>query len=128
MSSAVLDASALLALIYEEPGGDYVEQIVDAGAAVGTVNLSEVAATLSEAGMHDRAVRETLAALDVAVYPFDATLAYEAGILRPQARRAGLSLGDRACLALARQLGLPALTTDRNWARLHLGVTVRVIR
>ena len=128
MSSTVLDASALLALIYQETGSAVVEQAIDDGAAVSTVNIAEVAAKLNEAGMADDAVREALEAIDVAIYALDRTLAYRTGWLRSQTRNMGLSLGDRACLALAQELGLPVLTTDRIWAGLQLGVTIQVIR
>ena len=62
------------------------------------------------------------------VMPFDTGLAYAAGLLRDATREAGLSLGDRACLALAGRDGLPALTADRSWERLRVGVDVRPIR
>jgi ribonuclease VapC len=128
MSSAVLDASALLALIYQEQGGDIVEQAIERGAAIGTVNVAEVASQLRDAGMPDGAIREALEALDLAVHAFDRPLAYQAGLLRSHTGPAGLSLGDRACLALAAELGLPALTSDRTWAGLAVGITIQVIR
>ena len=128
MSSCVLDASALIALMYQEPGSAAVEQAIGEGAAISSVNVSEVAAKLNDAGMADADVREALDALDVAVHPFDRTLAYRAGVLRAQTKAIGLSLGDRACLALAAALGLPVLTTDKDWASLAVGVDVRVIR
>jgi PIN domain nuclease of toxin-antitoxin system len=59
---------------------------------------------------------------------FDDALAYRAGLLRPATKAAGLSFGDRGCLALAQQLGVPALTADRGWARLSIGIPIRVIR
>jgi ribonuclease VapC len=93
-----------------------------------TVNLSEVVAKLIDVGVPDTSIRGTLGALGLATVEFDSELAYKAGLLRAATRRAGLSLGDRACLSLAEHLGLPALTADRAWASLGLGIPVRVIR
>jgi ribonuclease VapC len=128
VSSGVLDASALLAVVYREPGVDQARAVIRRGAAVSAVNLAEVVAKLSEGGMVDAAIRATLAPLSLDVFDFTAALAYQTGLLRPLTKQAGLSLGDRACLALAQQLGLPALTTDRTWAGLPVGVVVQVIR
>lgn len=127
MSRVVLDASALLALLNGEPGSEVVEEAIP-GAAISTVNLSEVVAKLADAGMPERAIREALGEIEVELHPFDAAAAYTAGILRPQTRALGLSFGDRACLTLGRTLGLPVLTTDRNWKDLETGTEVRVIR
>jgi len=124
----VLDASALIALMYLEPGSEAVEQAIDDGAAISAVNIAEVAAKLNEAGMADDDVREALDALDIQVHPFDRALAYRSGLLRAQTKLLGLSLGDRACLALAAELGQPALTTDRAWAGVAVGIDIRVIR
>jgi PIN domain nuclease of toxin-antitoxin system len=124
----VLDASALIALMYQESGSAVVEQAIDEGAAISTVNVAEVAAKLNDAGMDDDAVREALDALDIEVHTFDRVQAYRSGLMRAQTKSSGLSLGDRACLALAAELGLPAVTADRAWAGLAVGVTIRVIR
>lgn len=123
----VLDASALLALLQGERGA---ESLADglAESAISAVNLSEVAAKLAEAGLPELELREALGPLGLEVVPFDEELAYRAGLLRPATRGQGLSLGDRACLALARARGLPAVTTDRAWKKLALGVEVRVLR
>ncbi len=126
--AAVLDASGLLALLQAEPGHELVAQAVEAGAAMSAVNLSETVAKLSSQGLPDAAIREALASIAVQIVPFDEALALEAGFLREPTKAWGLSLGDRACLALARRLGLPVLTTDRAWARLQLGIQVQVIR
>ena len=129
MSDAVLDASALIALVQREPGWEAVAAIASAGgAAIGAVNLSEVVARLADLGGSEPEIRERIDTVLLESVPFDTDLAYETGLLRPQTRHAGLSLGDRACLALARRLGLPAVTTDRAWARLSLRVEVQVIR
>jgi len=113
MSSAVLDASALLALLNQEEGGDRVAELVVAGATISAVNLSEVAAKLSLAGMPEAQIREALDPLGLDIVPFDLDQAYQAVLLVGPTRAAGLSLGDRACLALASRVGLPAVTADR---------------
>jgi len=125
---SALDASAILALVHQEPGSERVTEALALGAAMSAVNFSEVVAKLAEAGMTHREIHEVLDSLQIEVVPFDTVSAYEAGLLRPATRHLGLSLGDRACLALARLLGVPALTTDRAWSDLPLGVPVQVIR
>jgi PIN domain nuclease of toxin-antitoxin system len=123
----VLDASAVLALLNREPGAEEVEKTIP-GAAIGAVNLSEVVAKLAERGMPEEAIRLALSGIELDVTPFDGPLAYRAGLLRVSTRGLGLSFGDRACLALGRQLGMPVLTADRRWSELSVGVEVRVIR
>lgn len=127
MSEAVLDASALLALVRDEPGADDVTTLLDS-AVVSAVNLSEVVAKLADSGMPEAAIYATLEEVELSVVSFDRSHAYAAGYLRPMTRQAGLSFGDRACLALARQLGVPAITTDRRWLELDLDVAVWSIR
>jgi ribonuclease VapC len=128
VSSWVLDASAVLALVKSEPGGERVRNAVKAGAAISAVNLSEVVAKLVHEGAGEAAIRALVDSLRLRVVHFDAELAYRAGLLRSLTKQLGLSLGDRACLALAHHLGLPALTADRAWQGLQLGVTIQVIR
>lgn len=86
---------------------------------IGAVNVSEVSAKLAEAGFTQEECREAVGALAPTVHPFDEDLAHAAGELRPTTRDQGLSLGDRACLALANSLGVAALTTDGNWDGLY---------
>lgn len=128
MSSWVLDASALLALVKQEPGRERVAAALRDGAAIGAVNLSEVVAKLSEQGTAEAVIRVRLTALTIEIVAFDTELAYQAGLLRLPTKQVGLSLGDRACLALGRVLNLPVLTADRAWQGLQLGVTIQVIR
>lgn len=128
MSEWVLDASALLALLNNEPGAEQVMAALLEGAAISAVNLSEVTAKLSDVGMPEAEIRQVLGPLPIDVVPFDAEAAYQTGLLRVQTREADLSLGDRACLALAKQLGRPALTAERAWERLKSDVQVRLIR
>lgn len=127
MSSAVVDASALLALLNAEPGADKVEAVLS-GAVVSAVNLAEVAAKLTDAAVPPDAVVEMLAGLGLDVRPFDEALALATGLLRPRTRAPGLSLGDRACLALGMHLSLPVVTADRPWKRLKLGLEIQAIR
>ena len=129
VSSGVLDASALLALILGEPGGDRVASEVSGHyAAVSAVNLAEVVGRYCDLGAPEAVVHAAIDPLRLDVIPFDAECAYRVARLRPVTRRAGLSLGDRACLALAQRLGLPALTMDRVWADLPLGIQILVMR
>ena len=128
MAVAVLDASALLALLNQEAGAERVANAIVGGAAMSAVNLSEVAAKLMDSGMQEELAREILDRLPIEVVAFDTEAAYTAGALRPLTRAAGLSLGDRACIALAGRLHLPALTTDRIWERLAAGIRVELIR
>ncbi len=124
----VLDASALLALLHGERGADHVAAILP-DAVLGAVNLSEVVAKLAERGMSANSIRTALQGLDLDVRAFDADLAYAAGELRRTTRARGLSLGDRACLALAAQLDAVALTTDRSWSGIEVQkASVQVIR
>lgn len=127
VSKVVLDASALLALLNAEPGSQAVAERLSE-AALGAVSLSEVVAKLSERGIPENVIRSALDGLGLEIIPFDEAMAYRAGLLRRATRPVGLSLGDRACLALAQQLEAPALTTDQSWKTLRIGVKVRAIR
>jgi ribonuclease VapC len=128
MATYVLDASALLVLLKGETGGDKVIAALKEGAAISAINFSEVIAKLNESGMPKEAIHEALDSLELDIIEFDTQNAYEAGLLRSATKRLGLSLGDRACLALAQQLNLPAVTTDRVWEGVVQDVVVQVIR
>ncbi|MFL6236361.1 MAG: type II toxin-antitoxin system VapC family toxin [Thermoanaerobaculia bacterium] len=125
--SCVLDASALLAMLQDEPGGDLVQELLET-AAISSVNWSEVTQKALERQMEIEGLRHDLAALGLEIMPFTAALAETTARLRSATRQAGLSLGDRACLALAAVLGLPAVTTDRIWPDLGLPLKIRVVR
>ena len=127
MSDYVLDASAVLAVIHEEPGSDKVEPYLRS-APISTVNLAEVVTKLQDRGLSDGEIDEALMLLGLDVQPFDAAMAIAAGKLRAATRRAGLSLGDRACLAFAQSLGATALTTDRAWDELEIGIPIELAR
>jgi ribonuclease VapC len=126
MTEVVLDASAVLALLRGERGGAGVEAALGE-ARLSAVNLSEVAQRLADQ-WPEQAVTAVLGDLPCRIVDFDESLALRAGLLRAATRRRGLSLGDRACLALAESLSLPVLTADRAWAELDLGVEVVLIR
>jgi len=133
--ASILDASAMLALLQGEPGASAVVEAIEAGAAISTVNLSEVLAKLTERGDH---VRSTMATIRQAVDRADGGLriesfteedGIEAADLRPRSKSQGLSFGDRACLALAARYEVPAITADKDWAELpEVGVAVKLIR
>jgi PIN domain nuclease of toxin-antitoxin system len=127
MADVVLDSSAILARVLGEPGGEAVAAVVD-GARVSAVNLAEVAQRLIDLGVDDAGVVETVRALPCEVVAFDDSLALRTSLLRRSTRHKGLSLGDRACLALAEREGWPVLTADRAWAELDLGIEVVLIR
>jgi ribonuclease VapC len=129
MTSAVLDASALLALLRQEPGGENVRAVI-ADAAISAVNLAEVAGYLMRNGATLAETAEALSPLPLDRVPFDEEHAYDTAAMVTATRAAGLSLGDRACLVLAKRLGVPALTADRSWSSIAsaVGVTVDIIR
>lgn len=123
----VLDASALLAAMLGEHGAQTVEAHF-AEACISAVNLSEVVAKLAERGVPLDAIQESLVELDLDVRDFTTAQALRAGALRPATRAKGLSLGDRACLALAAELNAIALTTDTVWMELDVGIGVELAR
>jgi PIN domain nuclease of toxin-antitoxin system len=124
----VIDASALLAMLHAEPGAEAVEPLVD-GASMSTVNWSEVVQKSMARGVDVSGLRGEVEALGLSVVPFsveDSEIAAE--LWGGVHQRAGLSLADRACLALARRLGATAVTADRTWRVLRIGVQVTSIR
>jgi len=126
--AVVLDASALLALLLGEAGADRVADLLPRS-SISAVNLSEVAAKLGERGMPDFGVQTALGDLDLDVHAFDEAAALATGRLRQPTRNRGLSLGDRACLALAMRLNAIAATADGAWAGLGLnGLRIELIR
>jgi PIN domain nuclease of toxin-antitoxin system len=128
VSEAGIDSSALLALLNGESGAEQVRHALDAGASISTVNLCEVVSKLGEWGRSEEDIRAEINALGLEIVAFDEAQAFRAGILRTPTRSAGLSLGDRACLALAEHLGVPVLTADRIWQTMNVGVEIRLIR
>lgn len=125
--SVVLDASALLAYLQDEPGGGRVREVL-AHSVMSTVNWTEVIGKARDEGVDTRGLREDLASLGLALEPFSADQSEIAGRLKERTREHGLSLGDRACLALGSDRGETVYTADRAWLRLALGVDVEAIR
>lgn len=125
--SEVWDASAVLAMLNRGPGWDQLLERWARG-SISSVNLCEVATKLAESGMPASAVEEVIGALQLNVHVFDAADALQTGMLRPLTKALGLSLGDRACLALGLRLRKPVLTTDRAWQDLELPLEIRLAR
>ena len=123
----VLDASALLCLFFAEPGAERVAAVLQA-ALISTVNHAETVAKMVDLGVPIEQLLAFVAGLSFEIVPLDQQTSELAGILRADTRRAGLSLGDRCCLALAKRTGAVALTADRAWATLSVGVRVELLR
>jgi ribonuclease VapC len=131
--TTVLDASALLAWLQGENGADVVDEALKQGAVIHAVNWAEVLTRLASKGLSaaeatqrlsERGILGQLLTVDSGTLG-DAEVAAD---LFGITRGAGLSLGDRYCLALAQRRGVPALTADRQWATLDVGITIQVIR
>jgi ribonuclease VapC len=128
MNRIVLDASALLAVLNGEPGADKLTPQLLSSAASSTVNLAEVHSKLVSRGLNiDEAWEATLSPIRETV-DFTAEHARAAGSLVAQTRDLGLSLGDRACLALGLALKAPVYTADKTWKSLKLGLRIHIVR
>jgi ribonuclease VapC len=123
----LLDASALLALVFREPGHERAFEALQ-GAAISAVNQAELVEVAARRGIPPAEAAGWAEALGVAVLPFTAPMAARAGALLAEARRTGLSLADAACLGTAAALGLPVLTADRAWSALGLAIDIRQLR
>jgi ribonuclease VapC len=126
-NAAVLDASALLAVLTGEPGAGYVERYLP-GAVISAVNLSEAAGKLMERGAPLEAVKAAIASIGLVVFDFDEVQAMAAAALRPRTRALGLSLGDRACLALGETRGGKVLTCDTAWSAVDTAADIVQVR
>jgi len=127
MADVVLDASAVLALLNNEPGAERVAQTLPE-AVINAVNMAEVYTRLFDWGVSREEIAEIIDALGMTQLAFDRELAWEAASLRPATRAHGLSLGDRACLAQGLALNGRVLTADRQWLALNLAVDIEYIR
>ena len=129
MAEVVLDASAVIALLFSEPGHDKVEARI-AGAAIATVNLTEVADFLARKGMASGDAERAIRTLKLDVAVADENAAFGASELYLPTRSAGLSLADRFCLELAKRTDRVALSADRAWSQVgeSLGIRIELIR
>ena len=127
MADAILDASAVLAVIHGEPGAETVAQALQ-DALILAVNYAEVISKLVERGATYEQADAAVQNLAIPVVDFDLALARRTGALRSATRSRGLSLADRACLALGEREQVPVLTGDRRWAGVLPDVRVRLIR
>lgn len=131
--ASVLDASALMAVLHAEDGASVVIEAIGEGAAVSVVNWAEVLSKLAEAGKNPEVAAAELRRAEgtrraLSIEPLTAADCVAVARLRPVTRRQGLSLADRACLALAERLDVPALTADRKWLEADVAAEVRLIR
>jgi ribonuclease VapC len=123
----VLDASALLCLLHDEKGADRVADALPQS-IISAVNLSETIAKLADAELSAERITTTIEALQLQIISFDEDQAALAGLLRPKTKRAGLSFGDRACLALGQMRKAIILTCDKAWSNLDLDIAVEQLR
>ena len=127
MSAIVFDSSVLIAILRQEPGSEVGEQSLNES-LISTVNLAEVATYLARNSVPPDTIQEALATFPIEVVPFDQEQGLITGYLYPACKSLGLSLGDRACLALAKSKSLPVLTADKAWLELEIDVSVESIR
>jgi ribonuclease VapC len=127
MANAVLDASALLAFVNGEPGAEIVARVIG-DALISTVNIAETLSILAKRTGSLQAAKAIIGMVALELVDFDRALAERVAELVLRTRPLGLSLGDRACLALAARESLPAVTADRSWSALAIGVEIRLIR
>ena len=128
MSDIVLDSAAVLAVLLNEPGAGVVLASIGDNTLISTVNLIEVITRLVDTGSTEEWIAEALGGLGLEVIDHTESQAWQAGMLRAATKQYGLSLGDRVCLVLASERGLPVLTADRQWANVDVGVEVRLCR
>lgn len=124
----VLDASALLALILDESGADVVQAVLDHEVLLSVVNFAEVIGRAERAGIKPEDARNGILALPLQLVHLDEKMAFEMGKLAGVGRPLGLSLGDCACLATAKVLEADVLTADKVWAKLSIGVKIKLVR
>jgi len=123
----ILDSTAVLAVFFEEDGADTVIPYLASG-SISAVNVTEVVTVALRKGADLAIVREFLFSLGLEIVPYNTQQAVVAGALQPYAREFNLSLADRACLAVGLTLGLPLLTADHEWAKVPIGIEVRLFR
>ncbi len=126
MSAIVFDSSVVIAILKQEQGFELAESSLS-DALISTVNLSEVATYLARNSVPSDTIQEVLASFPIQVIPFEESLAIQTGCLYSSCKHLGLSLGDRACLALAVSRKLPVLTADTVWSKLDLDALIQVL-
>jgi PIN domain nuclease of toxin-antitoxin system len=124
----VIDASALLAYLLDEPGSDAVVAALGDGAVMSSLNVAEVLSKLTDAGASVDEAWPAIEALGIEFVALGTPEALAIARIRPATRDSGLSIADRACLALAAERAVPAQTADRTWTRVATGAEVRLIR
>ena len=127
MSRCIVDSSVVLAFLLQEPGQDLAAELLQ-NCIISSVNLTEIATKLTANDFSEAEIAEDLTHLNLVIIPFDQPQAIATGLLRKTTRHKGLSLGDRACLALALREKLPVYTTDKAWSGLDLGLDIRQLR
>ncbi len=129
MSNVVVDASAVLAFLFHEPGATVVADDLELGiATISAVNYAEVVSKLMDREMPEEAIQITMDNLDLEIIPYDEDQAMLTGLLRQPSRQHGLSLGDRSCLALGVKTESPVVTADSVWQKIPLDIEIRLIR
>jgi len=125
----VLDASAVLAYLQDENGSEKVDVVLSEGKAImSAVNYAEVVGKLLEAGLPESSVKVVMENLELQIEPLDDKQAWKIGMLRMSTKEFGLSLGDRACLALADIKKLPVVTADKQWDKLKTDINIIQLR
>lgn len=128
MTSVVLDASAVIALVRDEPGADRVAEHLG-NAVISAVNFQEVVKALLQRGFEIDVVREILDNLRLDIHPHDADAAVASALLVSETAQYGRGIGDRTCMALGIALGCPVLTTDREWKNVKIdGLVIDYLR
>jgi len=129
MNKVVLDTSAVLAYLFQESGADKVSFVLETGSGlISSVNYAELVGKLIDHGMPSEIIRETLYDLELDIIEYDENQAFLTGELRTISKTFGLSLVDRAYLALGIIKQLPVLTADRIWSNVPVQTQVQVIR
>jgi len=129
-NSAVLDASAVLAYLQAEKGSEQVERLLteEGDVIISAANYAEVVSKLCDVGMPESKIQVVLENLELRVMPVDEEQALLIGLLRIKTKKFGLSLGDRACIALGESLNLSIFTTDKQWDNIDSCVKITQLR
>jgi ribonuclease VapC len=125
--TVVLDASALLAYLLDEPGSEIVDEVLSYS-VMSAVNWSEVVQKIEKVGVDVDIVSEELLALGLKIEPFLMEDGHLTGLLAKKTSQFGLSLGDRACLSLGLRLNISVVTADTIWSNLNLSLNIQLIR